>query len=286
MFRSLFFLALAQAAFALPAAEPSCPVVFDGRVPADAEPTDFDANNGGGWMPFNSGYVKGETLKWSEILQFPEVAEASRFDADAGTIPVEVTLSDKSIFMTQNGFRRAGLQFLKDTNEGSPATTGKKTIHFSLRTDPQRTLNLTHEYILVWHETAAYDANQFNFQTGTILGQTGLPAETYKLLDRSNKQLWSTPIKDDTWQNFAITIDYTANTLQMWYSEGDAELAKATDPINNNNAGEGQYQVGMLKKPTGTSDVVNSGYQESGLDEGLIYGGIFIEDSASDCVSK
>lgn len=72
----------------------------------------------------------------------------------------------------------------------------------------------------------------------------------------------------------------------MWYSEGDAELAKATEPLNNNNAGEGQYQIGMLKKPTGTSDVVNSGYQESGLDEGLIYGGIFIEDSASDCVSK
>lgn len=209
MIRSLFLLALTQVAFALPAAEPSCPVVFDGRVPADAEVADFDANNGGGWMPFNPGYVKGETLEWSDIIKLPEVAEPSRFDVESGTIPLEVTLSDKSIFMTQNGFRRAGLQFLKDSNEGSPATTGKKTIHFSLRTDPARTLNLTHEYILVWHETAAYDANQFNFQTGSILGQSSLPGDTYKLLDRSNKQLWSTPIKEDTWQNFAITIDYT-----------------------------------------------------------------------------
>lgn len=41
----------------------------------------------------------------------------------------------------------------------------------------------------------------------------------------------------------------------------------------------------MLKKPTGTTDVVNSGYQESGLDEGQIYGGVFIEDSAGGCVS-
>jgi len=209
MFRSLLLLALTQGIFALPAAEPSCPIVFDGRVPKDASLTDFDANNGGGWMPFNPGYVKGETLKWSEILKLPEVAEASRFDSDSGTVPLEVTLSDKSIFMTQNGFRRAGLQFLKDSNEGSPASKGKKTIHFSLRTDPQRALNLTHEYILVWHETAAYDANQFNFQTGTILGQTGLPRDTYKLLDRNNKQLWSTPIKSDTWQNFGITVDYT-----------------------------------------------------------------------------
>lgn len=58
-----------------------------------------------------------------------------------------------------------------------------------------------------------------------------------------------------------------------------------TDAVSNNNAGEGQYQIGLLKKPTGTSDVVNSGYQESGIDEGLIYGSVFIEDSADGCVS-
>lgn len=71
----------------------------------------------------------------------------------------------------------------------------------------------------------------------------------------------------------------------MWYSEGDAELEQAAEPFANDNAGEGQYQIGLLKKPTGTDDVVNSGYQESGIDEGLIYGGIFIEDGADGCVS-
>ncbi|MBE3046453.1 hypothetical protein IMZ48_28765 [Candidatus Bathyarchaeota archaeon] len=71
----------------------------------------------------------------------------------------------------------------------------------------------------------------------------------------------------------------------MWYSEGDAELAQATELLDNDNSGEGQYQIGLLKKPTGSDDVVNSGFQETGIDEGLIYGGIFIEDSADDCVS-
>lgn len=41
----------------------------------------------------------------------------------------------------------------------------------------------------------------------------------------------------------------------------------------------------MLKKPTGTDAVVNSGYQESGIDECQIYGGVFIEDSAGGCIS-
>lgn len=81
-----------------------------------------------------------------------------------------------------------------------------------------------------------------------------------------------------------LTVGWNS-TLQMWYSEGDAELEQATEPIANNNAGDGQYQIGMLKKPTGTDDVVNSGYQESGIDEGLIYGGIFIEDGGDGCVS-
>jgi hypothetical protein len=36
----------------------------------------------------------------------------------------------------------------------------------------------------------------------------------------------------------------------------------------------------MLKKPTETVTVVYDGYQESGIYEGQIYGGIFIEDSS------
>ena len=75
------------------------------------------------------------------------------------------------------------------------------------------------------------------------------------------------------------------STLQVYYSEGDAELAEATEALGNDNGGEGQYQIGMLKKPTGTDDVVNSGFQETGIDEGLIYGALFIEDGADNCVS-
>ena len=60
----------------------------------------------------------------------------------------------------------------------------------------------------VWHEAADYSSNQFNFQAGAILGQSSLAADTWKLLDRRNKQLWSTPIDKTAWQNFAITLDY------------------------------------------------------------------------------
>lgn len=75
------------------------------------------------------------------------------------------------------------------------------------------------------------------------------------------------------------------STIQAFYSQGCKPLRAVTKPIANDNSGRGQYQIGILKKPTGTDDVVNSGFQASNLNEGLIYGGIFIEDSKNGCVS-
>ncbi|KAK4128977.1 glycoside hydrolase family 131 protein [Parathielavia appendiculata] len=263
------------------ASEIKCPIVFDGRVKTTTQLTDFDSSS---TSQFNPDYVKGNNLKWSDIVKFPNTANA-HFD-NATYKPFEVTISDQSIFQTQYGFRRAGLLFNGDTNEGSPGSTGVKTIHFSLKWDAQRALNLSHEYLLVWHEAADYSSNQFNFEAGAILGQAGLPKDTYKLLDRNNKQVWSTPILKKDWQNFAVTLDFNKNTLQVYYSKGNEPLKSVTSPVSNNNAGDGQYQIGLLKKPTGTDDVVNSGYQSNNLNEGLIYGSLFVEDSATGCVSK
>ncbi|KAF4984208.1 hypothetical protein FZEAL_548 [Fusarium zealandicum] len=262
----------------------SCPVVFDGRVPSNASLTDFDTKNGGGWNPFNPDFVKGNDISWSDILLLPKTTTRSRFDAPVHGVPLEVTISDESIFMEQKGFRRAGLQFLKDDNEKSPASEGVKTLHFSIMQDESRPLNLSHEYLNVWHEAGDFSSNQFNFEAGTIIGQD-LPKDTWKLLDRNNTQLWSTPMLKNVWQNFAVTLDFEKNTIQAWYSQGCKPLRAATEPISNDNSGRGQYQIGMLKKPTGTDDVANSGFQESGLNEGLIYGGVFIEDSKNGCVS-
>ena len=82
-----------------------------------------------------------------------------------------------------------------------------------------------------------------------------------------------------------LTSGNPISTLQIYYSKGDDPLKSVTSALSNDNSGGGQYQIGMLKKPTGTFDVVNAGYQESHLNEGQIYGGLFIEDSANGCVS-
>jgi len=118
-------------------------IVFEGRIPTGTELSSFDSYATS--KQFNPDYVKGNDIKWSEILKFPEV-EASRFDTE-GYQALEVTLSDKSIFQQQKGFRRAGLQFLSDSPDG-PGNSGVKTLHWSVKQDAARPLNLTHEYLV------------------------------------------------------------------------------------------------------------------------------------------
>ncbi|CBX98582.1 hypothetical protein IAQ61_007792 [Plenodomus lingam] len=290
MFTSTFIsvLGLASSTLAAPhkskpvttRADPSCPIVFDGRVPVNTTPTFFDTappNN-----LFNPDFVKGNNLTWSQILKFPG-GEPSRFD---GTkfMPVEVTLSDQSIFQKQLGFRRAGLQFQKDAPDGEGGK-GVKTLHWSVKQDPTRPLNLTHEYLNVWHEAADFSNNQIQFQTGSLIGKSAADKNKFKILDRDGKQLHSVQIDQKRWQNFAMKLDYVKNQVTIFYSVGNDRLESVGAPKAVNLTGGGQYQMGILKKPTGTDDVVNSGFQSPNLNEGQIYGGLFLEDSADGCIS-
>lgn len=75
-------------------------------------------------------------------------------------------------------------------------------------------------------------------------------------------------------------------TTQVFFSTGTAPLEAITQVLNNDVSGQGQFHFGVLKKPTdGVGDITRSGFQEAGIDEGIIFGGIFEEDSSTGCVS-
>jgi hypothetical protein len=118
-----------------------CPIIFDGRVPTGTSLSYFDSSN----ALFNPDYVKGAGLAWDQILLLPSTTP-SKFDGSSYEA-VEVTLSDKSIFNNQNGFRRAGLQFNSDSSQDS-SDSGVATIHFSVKQDSSRAMNLSHEYLV------------------------------------------------------------------------------------------------------------------------------------------
>ncbi|KAE8443443.1 hypothetical protein EG329_001840 [Mollisiaceae sp. DMI_Dod_QoI] len=268
-----------------------CPTTLWGGVPENFSLSAFDTNA----SPFSPKYTKGQNLTWSSILRLPDV-DPSRFDLPSDKA-IEVTINDSSIFLPgggkpQIGFRRAGLLM---GNGSDVSNVGVQTFHWSVRQDREMRMNLTHEYMNVWHEANDYQSNQFSINAGIMLVQdkpkvgnvstTGLDKNLWKILNRNNDVVWTMEIEWDDWQNFAITLDYGNNTLQVYYSSGYEPLAAVTKALPNDNSGGGQYQIGIAKKPTETVSVVYDGFQESNLHEGQIYGGIFIEDSSGGCIS-
>jgi hypothetical protein len=133
-----------------------------------------------------------------------------QFDLGNKSQPAEVLISDESIFNNQVGFRRAEL--LPASNDGADASTqGVKTLHFSVKKDAVRPLNLSHEYQLVFLEDAAFSTNQFVLKTGTILGQkNAADPDTLQLFGNVNQGqlLFSTPFLDGVFHNFALTLDF------------------------------------------------------------------------------
>ena len=199
---------------ALSACQPNkqCPIIFDGRIAKSFPISSFDTTA----SPFDPDFVKGQNLTWSEIIKYPNV-EPSKFDPPTYR-PFEVTISDESIFVAegklQPGFRRAGLTL---GNGSDASNVGVRIYHWSVRQDSCRPMNLTHEYMNVWHETNDYSANQWSLNTGTMLSQDqpldsnvtteGLDKHLWKVLNRNNDVIWTTKIEEDEWQNFGIVMD-------------------------------------------------------------------------------
>ncbi|KAK5727242.1 hypothetical protein LTR15_003136 [Elasticomyces elasticus] len=301
--------------------------IWDGRIPSWIDLEDFDSPT---LSPYNETHVHGYR-NWSDYIRLPTNVKRSLFDYEHGTVPLEVTVDDTSLFLSggenpQYGFRRSELNPVSNngTNDHfgrvtissvtrildsstavalTPTETdrccclvdGKRTLHFSVRADDRRPLNFTHEYQNVFLETNAYDAHQFTLKTGTpydnstsINSSAVTATQTLRIQSGTNagaleKTLFETEYSGGTWHNFAVELDFDANTLAAYYSKDYANLELVVPATANNNSGGGLYHFGIIKLPasgTGNGSVPFSGYQPSNIEEGQIYGGIFIEDTS------
>lgn len=205
-------------------------------------------------------------------------------------------INDESIFSSggtpQTGFRRSEVMpAINNGSESDITVQGTTTVHWSLRSDSSRPFNLSHEHQLVFHESEDFSIDQFMLKTGAPFNETFIEAE-HKTLRLEGSQtsnpttFFVTPFDDDVWHNFAVTIGWDSSDFTMYYSQDDSPLEVVNSSVNDN-TGFGQQHWGIIKLPTGDAgiDVVHDGFQESGLNEGLSYSGIFIEDSTDGCIS-
>jgi hypothetical protein len=258
-------------------------LVFDGRVAATAKAADFDGQTG----PFGSEFVKGQNLSFSELVLFPQV-NASLFDAQVDAKAIEVTINDNSIFVpgdaasAQTAVRRTELNPRDDLVADNVTTTGVQALHFSIMPSATNPLNTSHEYSLVFLERADFAANIFMLRTGTLLGSNGSTANDLVLQGNTadgTQTLFSTPFSPGEFTNFALLMDFDANTIQVFASTGSDALKQQTQALPNDMSGNGQFHFGVNKNPVNPGqDVLRTGTQETDILEGVIYGGIFVED--------
>ncbi|CZR51988.1 uncharacterized protein PAC_01865 [Phialocephala subalpina] len=260
--------ATSSAANITAAATNSFVVLPGGRIAQSAVATDFSVLA----SVFKSAAVKGDGLVFSDLIQFPNTTQSLvclspyssfssyanpdyKFDTQTDTKAFEVTISDKSIFVPQ---------------VNNVPTTGIKTMHLSLQTDATKSLNTSHDYQVAFLETADFATHQFDVRLGTQLWSATSDRKSIVVNGNNKavggvKTLFSAPITE-------------GHTIQDFHSMGNNLLANITDAVPNDMAGNGEYHFGVLKNAI-------AGFQPSGINEGVIFGGIFTEDSASGTVT-
>ncbi|KAL8391534.1 hypothetical protein RB595_010232 [Gaeumannomyces hyphopodioides] len=265
----------------------ACTLTFDGRIPQAATAQTFVSKQ----SPFNPKNVLGPNVTWDEIIEFPDIPQ-SRFDKVVNSKPVGLSISDKSVFLSgteglETALRRAELLL----NNRNDTVSGHVTWHLSLRTDPARPLNYTHEYLLAFHEAQDFQADFWSIKAGAELeAPVGTPprkalrVEGHKW-DVPVKVFFETPLTDDTWHNFGIDLNFNENT-------DDEPLKVVAPPTPNNISGKapttlGETHFGLQKRPVGANltSFLFEGYQDPGINEAFFFGGIFQDQSATGCIT-
>lgn len=261
-------------------------ITLDARISLNKTGQDIDQ----GLLPFNPSSVLGQNQTFAEVLRFPTVPpslnDGSQYKA------VEVTLNDDSIFAPsatnkQTGFRRTELLPQNDALSVNASTSGVQIWHLSVKRDESRQLNYSHEYYLFWQESQDFSRDQYILGTGTLFGDGNnktTAEEAEQLWLRSNdadsqRTVWKTAFTTGVWHNVAILLDFAQNVLQVYYSTDYEEPVAQGGVVANDLSGNGEFHIGLLKKPTGVNltDITKQGFQESGIDEGIIFGGAFEE---------
>ncbi|KAK1969808.1 hypothetical protein LY78DRAFT_700503 [Colletotrichum sublineola] len=177
---------------------------------------------------------------------------------------------DKSIFASSSEGQEVALRRAELLVNGKNETvSGHKTWHISLRTDPTRPLNYTHEYVLVFHEAQDFQADFCSVKTGSHLednpptSQKMLRVEGYKF-DVPVKTFFETPLTDD------LVVPPTFNNI--------SGIAPTT---------LGETHFGLQKRPVGANlqNFLFNGTQPSGINEAMFFSGIFQDDSSTGCVT-
>ncbi|POW15283.1 hypothetical protein PSHT_01684, partial [Puccinia striiformis] len=218
-----------------------------------------------------------------------------------GTLAPEIKLEihDDSIFIpggnpanAQHGFRRTDVNPVIDK---ATTLTGVTTWYQTIRLDSKAPLVLTHGYLLSSIEVTVSDHifDIFcgsNFDPQNTAHAPTSNSQTIRVRDWATKTLHSLPLKYDQNYNFAVTVDWSANTLTVYSSIGTEPLKMVAGPVANDPKAmspeykqKGEYHIQLIKFPLADSkvpvakrlDTPHFGLQEPIKQEHVFFSNVF-----------
>ncbi|KNE89046.1 hypothetical protein PSTG_17495 [Puccinia striiformis f. sp. tritici PST-78] len=213
---------------------------------------------------------------------------------------LQVRIRDDSIFVpggnaanAQNGFRRTDvLPAINKANAFNGITTWFQTI----RLDSSAPLVLNHGYLLASIEIPVSDHvwdifTGSDFDSQNTAHAASRNSQTIRVRDLRTNTLFSVPLQYNQAFNFAITTDWSANTLTVYASVGNQPLRKVAGPTPNDPklassqaVQNGEYHLQLIKFPlpdanvplAQRSDVPHFGFQEPIKQESVFFSNVFI----------
>lgn len=83
--------------------------------------------------------------------------------------------------------------------------------------DATRPLNVSHDYLIVFLETADFSANQFRIKTGTTIGSEGATKNELLVLGNTAQATtyFLTPFVADAFTNLALKMEFNAKLAPL-----------------------------------------------------------------------
>ncbi|MBW0473027.1 hypothetical protein O181_012742 [Austropuccinia psidii MF-1] len=277
-------------------------IVVDYRIPASAKVSDFDDPSSA--LAKNTKFKAIGSNKVDEVVEFEKQPKAP-----FSSIVFKIT--DKSIFQpnekdnssAQLGFRRTDLLPLYNAPE---VEVGKKTYHHSFKL--AKPLNISHGYLLGSLEFVAGDgAHMFDIFYGSDFESketSGKPvpneqvASSFRVRDINFNPIYSVKAELKTVYNFAIEVDWTKQTLQVFFSTDNNPLVKVGNPAPSipknpkaaGSTGKNEWHLQLIKMPIPDpkdpedkrGDVPHKGLQPPITDEEIVQLRNFVEDTTNE----
>lgn len=231
-------------------------VIWDGRFNDLSSSADLNDWSWGNQVGPYQYYIHGS----GTVDQYVNLSPDFKNPDDAVSAQGAKFTLDSTAFWNGQNMRRTEL---------IPQTTaainqGKVFYHFSIKREDTNAPSVNRE-----HQINFFESHFTELKYGWISGESGTENPNLQWMV-SQQSHWKTEWVAGVWHNVAYEIDFSANTVGFWHSEGSDPLEQVVAPVSASTSSNGaDWHLGVLELP-------RDGYADA--NEDFYFSGVYIED--------